>query len=83
MRLWRAGRWESRVLRGHAASVDGVAFAPDGRHVVSGARDGTLRVWELGRDEDLSAERLRERMAAMTSALIEAGGRASTPQPTL
>jgi WD40 repeat protein/transcription elongation factor Elf1 len=35
------------VLRGHTASVWGVAITPDGKTVVSGSRDNTVRVWDL------------------------------------
>lgn len=34
-------------LRGHDQTVTGVDFAPDGRELVTGARDGTVRLWEL------------------------------------
>ncbi len=35
-----------RILRGHTKAVRAVALTPDGRHVVSGSDDGTIRVWD-------------------------------------
>jgi hypothetical protein len=35
------------TLQGHTAWVLAVAVTPDGRHVVSGSADTTLRVWDL------------------------------------
>jgi len=36
-----------RVLKGHASAVGGVAVTPDGKTVVSGSNDSTLKVWDL------------------------------------
>jgi WD40 repeat protein len=44
-------RWEaasiSRALEGHDGSVNGVAFSPDSRHVISGSNDSALRLWDV------------------------------------
>ena len=34
-----------KVLRGHMSSVRDVAYSPDGRHLVSAALDGEVKVW--------------------------------------
>lgn len=34
-----------RILKGHTGPVYSVGFGPDGRSVVSGSADGTVRVW--------------------------------------
>jgi eukaryotic-like serine/threonine-protein kinase len=38
---------EIRRLEGHTAAVERVAFLPGGHRAVSGAHDGTVRVWDL------------------------------------
>ena len=42
-----------RTLQGHKGSVQAVAISPDGRQVVSGSYDNTLRVWDLASGECL------------------------------
>jgi WD40 repeat protein len=32
---------------GHMAKINGIAFTPDGRQLVSASNDKTIRVWEL------------------------------------
>jgi hypothetical protein len=34
-------------LDGHTGSIDGAAFFPDGRRIVTASRDGTARVWDV------------------------------------
>jgi WD40 repeat protein len=37
----------ARVLEGHTAFVQALAFSPDGNYLVTGSEDATIRVWSL------------------------------------
>lgn len=39
------------VLLGHSSGVNSIALSPDGKTLVSGAKDETLRFWDLGKNE--------------------------------
>jgi WD40 repeat protein len=47
---------QGRVLTGHTDAVLCVAFAPDGRHALSGGADRTLRWWNLQSGENVALE---------------------------
>ena len=47
VRLWPLGSGSKRVLEGHSQNVNGVAFTPDGKSLVSVGYDLTLRIWPL------------------------------------
>lgn len=32
---------------GHTAPVNSIAITPDGKHIVSGSRDGTIKLWDM------------------------------------
>ncbi len=44
------------LLKGHENVVDGLAFSPDGRHLISGSKDETIIIW------DIETKRLKHRL---------------------
>ena len=50
--LWNLETGEElNVLRGHTASITGIAFTPDGKYMATASYDGTVRLWNM---EDLN-----------------------------
>jgi WD40 repeat protein len=51
----RAAYWgpSPRVLEGHEGYVHSIAFSPDGKHIVYGLQDNTVRVWNAVTFEQL------------------------------
>ena len=50
VRIWDARTGELlETLRGHSSHLSSVAFTPDGRGLVSGSLDRTLKYWDISR----------------------------------
>jgi WD40 repeat protein len=60
-----------KTLAGHTAPVTGVGFSADGKHVVSGSDDKTVRVWSI---ETGQAVRTITTAAAVTDAVLRIDG---------
>jgi len=39
--------WQVRTLAGHSGWVTSVAISADGKRVVSGSRDKTVKIWDV------------------------------------
>jgi WD40 repeat protein len=46
--LWDAVNGTKTLLHGHTSAIGGVAFHPDGKRLVSGGGDRTVRQWDVG-----------------------------------
>ena len=48
MKVWDAQTGqETLTLKGHSEPVWSVSFSPDGKRIVSGSLDDTLKVWDI------------------------------------
>nr|NCQ93149.1 WD40 repeat domain-containing protein [Microcystis aeruginosa LG13-13]NCR06272.1 WD40 repeat domain-containing protein [Microcystis aeruginosa LG13-03]NCR64527.1 WD40 repeat domain-containing protein [Microcystis aeruginosa LG11-05] len=55
IKLWNVETGqEIRTLQGHDSYVTSVNFSPDGKTLVSGRWDKTIKIWNLGTDWGLS-----------------------------
>jgi len=70
IRLWELASGRHRVLRGHVSPVDQVEWR-DASHLVTGSRDGTLRVWDVPSMELPSPGELAGQLQSATSARID------------
>ena len=41
------------TLTGHSDSVWSVSYSPDGKHIVSGSRDRTVKIWDAQGGEEV------------------------------
>jgi WD40 repeat protein len=68
IRYWNLARpTEMLTLSGHSQGVNGLAVAPDSRSLVSVSRDGTARLWTLGKEGLSSASQLAEPFRTLLS----------------
>jgi WD40 repeat protein len=75
-RVWALGTGRSRVLRGHGASVDHIEWQAQ-HQLVTGSRDGTVRIWDAPSLVLPSGLDLAEQLRRATSATIR-GDRPTT-----
>jgi WD40 repeat protein len=64
---------ELRRLEGHKAPVHCAVFSPDGRRVVSGSDDGTLRLWDTETGRELKQVTLNGKAHPMSLAVSPDG----------
>jgi hypothetical protein len=53
--VWDASRDTlAKTLAGHGDWVNAVVYSPDGRAIISGSRDGSIRIWDAGSGKEKS-----------------------------
>ncbi len=73
-RLWDADSGkELSLLQGHNAPITSVAFAPDGKRLLTGGEDGTARLWSSGTGKELRC--LRSNPGSVNAVAFSSDGR--------
>jgi WD40 repeat protein len=73
--LWPIERRYPLVLKGHETEVQGVAFLPDGKSIVSVSADGTLRLWPLSAAEAGGSRVLFDAGVSLEHLAVDPSGR--------
>ena len=62
------------MFKGHTSTIEGIAFSPDGRFLVSGSHDSSVRIWNL-RDGSSKVIPVPRRTNAFVSVAFSPDGR--------
>jgi WD40 repeat protein len=62
-------------LKGHASAVSAVAISPDGKRVVTGSYDRTVRIWDIKTAQELISFRNHNSWICLDSIAFSADGR--------
>ena len=71
--LRKACRFDNAILEGHTRAVKTVSFSPDGKRIVSGSGDETIRIWDATTGKEL--ETLEGHTAGVTSVSFSPDGK--------
>ena len=74
MKVWDAATGQQALsLKGHIGTVDSVAYSPDGKRIVSGGVDKTVKVWDAATGQE--ALSLKGHTGAVTSVAYSPDGK--------
>gem|GEM_PF-1685194 len=45
--LYKAAEKNNAILRGHEKAVNSIAVSPDGKYLISGSEDNTVKIWDI------------------------------------
>ena len=76
VRVWELATGNHRVLRGHTGAVDHLEWRDD-KHLVTGAHDGTVRLWDVPSVATPTSAQLAAALSQATTARID-GDRPTT-----